>query len=55
MKKRDQEFEIVEMRFVNVWNEMDAKYRKTLIDMDRYSVVKKMQMKAHNRLPAIFV
>lgn len=55
LKKRDQEFEIVEMRFVNVWNEMDAKYRKTLIDMDRYSVVKKMQMKAHNRLPAIFV
>lgn len=42
------------MRFVNVWNEMDAKYRKKLIDMDRYSVVKKMQMKAKNRLPAIF-
>jgi hypothetical protein len=34
---------------------MDTKYRKELIAMDRFSVVKKMQMKAKNRLPAVFV
>ncbi len=54
LKQREKEFEIVEQRFINVWNEMDGKYRKELINMDKFSVVKKMQMKAKNRLPAVF-
>ncbi len=55
LKQREREFDIIEHRFRNVWNEMDTKYRKELIAMDRFSVVKKMQMKAKNRLPAVFV
>lgn len=49
LKQREREFEIIEHRFKNVWNEMDTKYKKELIIMDKFSVVKKMQMKAKNR------
>ena len=53
--QRKKEFEIVERRFVNVWNEMEARYRKEILKLDRMSPVKKMKLretvmsKANNR------
>ena len=41
-KQRQKEFTIIEMRYVNVRNEIEAKFRKDLILLDRYSSVKKM-------------
>jgi len=43
--QRKKEFEIIERRFVNVWKEMDAKYRKELQRLHKQSPAKKMQMK----------
>jgi len=39
---RKKEFEVIEMRFVNVWNEMASRFKKELNDMEKHSSVKKM-------------
>jgi len=39
------------MRFINVWNEMAGKFKREVNEMDKHSAVKKMQLKAKNRLP----
>lgn len=49
--RRKQEFEVIEMRFVNVWNEMASRFKKELNDMEKHSAVKKMTLKAKNRMP----
>jgi hypothetical protein len=51
--QRKNEFEVVEQRFVNVWNEMEAKFKKELISMEKHSAVKKMNIKARNRMPVV--
>ena len=38
------------MRFVNVWNEMTGKFKKELNDMEKHSSVRKMTLKAKNRM-----
>ena len=43
--QRKREFEIIERRFVNVWNEMEGKFRKELQKLEKQSPVKKMQMR----------
>jgi hypothetical protein len=43
--QRRREFEIIERRFVNVWTEMEAKFRKEAQKLDRDSMVKKMQIR----------
>ena len=40
---------MIEQRFINVWNDLDSKYKKGLIDMDRHSAVKKMQIKVTSK------
>ena len=42
LNARKKEFEVIEMRFVNVWNEMASRFRKELNDMDKHSSVRKM-------------
>jgi hypothetical protein len=39
------EFEIIERRFINVWTEMETKFRKEGQKLDRDSTVKKMQLR----------
>ena len=51
LNARRKEFEVIELRFVNVWNEMASKFKKELNDMEKHSAVKKMSLKAKNRLP----
>ena len=46
MKQRKKDFEIIELRFVNVHNEMEAKFRKEMIHLEKYSTVKKMKMRS---------
>jgi len=41
-QQQKREFDIVERRFVNVWNEMEAKFRKELKKLECQSPVKKM-------------
>ena len=48
---RRKEFEVIELRFINVWNEMASKFKKELNDMEKHSAVKKMSLKAKTRLP----
>lgn len=48
---RRKEFEVIEHRFVNVWNEMLSRFRKEVHDMEKHSSVKKMSLKAKNRMP----
>lgn len=43
--QRKKEFEIIERRFVNVWNEMEAKFRKELLKLDKMSPIKKMNLR----------
>ena len=42
-KKR--EFDVIERRFVNVWQEMEAKFRKDLAELDKHDAVRKMNIK----------
>ena len=42
---------MIELRFINVWNEMASKFKRELNDMEKHSAVKKMSLKAKNRLP----
>jgi len=51
LNARKKEFEVIEMRFVNVWNEMASKFKKEMNDMEKHSAVKKMSLKAKNRMP----
>lgn len=51
LNARRKEFEVIEIRFINVWNEMTSKFKKELIDVDKHSSVKKMSLKAKNLLP----
>ena len=48
---RRKEFEVIEMRFVNVWNEMASRFKRELNDMEKHSSVKKMTLKAKSRMP----
>ena len=48
---RKKEFEVIEMRFVNVWNEMASRFKKEVNDMEKHSSVKKMTLKAKTRMP----
>lgn len=44
-QQRRREFEIIERRFINVWTEMETKFRKEGQKLDRDSTVKKMQLR----------
>jgi hypothetical protein len=50
--QRRNEFEVIEMRFVNVWNEMMGKFKRELNEMEKNSNVRKMLLKAKNRMDA---
>jgi hypothetical protein len=41
-RQRAKEFDMIEQRFINVWNDLEGKYKRELIDMDKHSAVKKM-------------
>ncbi len=43
--QRRREFEIIEKRFVNVWSEMEGRFRKEAQKLDRESTVKKMEVR----------
>lgn len=43
--QRKREFEIIEKRFVNVWSEMEARFRREALKLDKDSTVKKMQIR----------
>ena len=45
LSQKKKEFDIIERRFINVWNEMEGKFRKELLELDRHDAVKKMKMK----------
>lgn len=51
LSARRKEFEVIEHRFVNVWNEMLSRFKKEMHDMEKHSSVKKMSLKAKNRMP----
>ena len=51
LNARRKEFEVIELRFVNVWNEMASRFKKELNDMEKHSSVRKMTLKAKNLLP----
>lgn len=51
--QRKKEFEIIEQRFINVWNDLETKFRRELINLEKFSAVKKMNIRARNRLPAV--
>ena len=43
--QKKKEFDIIERRFINVWNEMESKFRKEFLDLEKHDAVKKMKMK----------
>ena len=43
--QKEKEFEIIEKRFVNVWNELESKFRKDMQGLDKLDSVKKMKMR----------
>jgi hypothetical protein len=43
--QRKKEFDIIEKRFINVWNEMEGKFRKELMRLEKMSPMKKMSMR----------
>ena len=45
LSQKKKEFEIVERRFVNVWNDLESKYRKEMQALDKMDSVKKMKIK----------
>lgn len=51
--QRKREFEIIEKRYVNVWKEMEAKFRKDLIRLEKESPAKKMLIKENLIKPVI--
>lgn len=50
LQARKREFEVIELRFVNIWNEMAGKFKREMNEMEKHSAVKKMQLKAQNRM-----
>ena len=44
---------MVEQRFINVWNDIEARFKKELIAIEKFSAVKKMNIQARNRLPSV--
>ena len=36
---------MIEKRFVNVWNELESKFRKEMLNLDKLDTVKKMKMR----------
>jgi hypothetical protein len=53
-RQRAREFDMIEQRFINVWNDLDGKYKVRLIDMDRHSAVKKMNIKVTSKQRQVF-
>ena len=45
LAQKQKEFDIIEKRFVNVWNELESKFRKEMHALDKQDTVKKMKMK----------
>lgn len=45
LMQKEKEFQIIERRFVNVWNELESKFRKQLLSLDKLDSVKKMKMR----------
>lgn len=45
LQQKQKEFDIIEKRFVNVWNELESKYRKEMLALEKYDTVKKMKLK----------
>ena len=43
--QKEKEFQIIERRFVNVWNELESKFRKQVKSLDKLDSVKKMKMR----------
>ena len=43
--QKQKEFDIIEKRFVNVWNELESKFRKDMLALDKLDTVKKMKMR----------
>lgn len=43
--QKEKEFDIIEKRFVNVWNELESKFRKDMLALDKLDTVKKMKMR----------
>jgi len=43
--QRRKEFEIIERRYINVWNEMEGKFRKGLLKMEKMNPIKKMNLR----------
>jgi len=35
MQQKDKEFDVIEKRFVNVWNELESKFRKDMLALDK--------------------
>ena len=43
--QKEKEFKVIEQRFVNIWNELESKFRKMMLDLEKHDSVKKMQLK----------
>ena len=43
--QKSKEFDVIEKRFVNVWNDLESKYKKDLLNLDKLDAVKKMKIK----------
>ena len=35
MTQKEKEFDIIEKRFVNVWNELESKFRKEMLNLEK--------------------
>jgi hypothetical protein len=55
-QQRKKEFEIINKRYLNVRSELEAKFRKESLKLDRDSTVKKMQIRetAKRTLKVVF-
>ena len=43
--QKQKEFDIIEKRFVNVWNELESKFKKDMLTLEKHDSVKKMKMR----------
>ena len=43
--QKQKEFDIIEKRFVNVWNELESKFKKDMLALEKHDSVKKMKMR----------
>jgi len=53
LKQRKKEFEQIEMRFINVHKEMETKFKKEMINLEKNSAVKKMRIRSQHRTNAM--